>query len=98
MKKLTLSLDTLEVQSFTTSEAAETRGTVHGEQQCTCQTVCTCPGCPSCAATCPNTCWNTCDDNTCATCAFSCGYESCDNTCHTGFCPCNQSDFGSCIC
>ncbi|HEX5869043.1 MAG TPA: hypothetical protein VFY65_01435 [Longimicrobium sp.] len=57
-----------------------------------------CPGCPTCEATCPATCVNTCDDNTCVSCGFSCGYESCDYTCHTLFCPCNQSDYGSCIC
>lgn len=97
MKKLTLNPDTLEVQSFTTAHEAPGRGTVHGEE-CTCPTNCTCPGCPTCGETCPDTCQNTCDDNTCATCEFSCGYESCDNTCHTMFCPCNHSDFGSCIC
>jgi hypothetical protein len=98
MKKLTLSLDTLEVQSFTTAHDEPGRGTVHGEQQCTCPTNCTCPGCPTCAETCPNTCWNTCDDPSCeGSCMDTC-WLSCGQTCPTGFCDCNQSDFGSCIC
>ncbi|HEU0299240.1 MAG TPA: hypothetical protein VFR37_07300 [Longimicrobium sp.] len=101
MKKLTLNLNALEVQSFATAPDAQGRGTVHAEE-CTCPTnicaTCTCPGCQTCNETCPNTCWNTCDDPSCVTCGFSCGYESCDHTCHTMFCACNQSDFGTCIC
>jgi hypothetical protein len=88
MKKLSLSLDAPEVQSFTTWEAAQTRGTVRGEQQppCTCYT-CTCPGCPTCDATCPETCWETCN-GTCQTeCGQSCG-ETCQRTCYTGRCIC----------
>jgi hypothetical protein len=90
MKKLTLSLDALEVQSFVTADDAPGGGTVHGEQ-CTCPTACTCPGCPTCDATCPATCENTCDDDTCNTCAASC-WESCGKTCMTLVCPCIFSD------
>lgn len=72
MKKLTLTLDDLQVDSFHTSAGPREEGTVYGEQQCTCQTACTCPGCPTCAETCPNTCN--------ATCPWTCEY-SCYNTC-----------------
>jgi hypothetical protein len=65
MNKLKLQLDDLAVESFDTACRAKDKGTVFGEQ-CTCYTVCTCPGCPTCDATCPNTCYYTCDDNTCA--------------------------------
>ena len=85
MKKLRM--DDLAVESFdTTAVKRDEKGTVVGEQLCTCWTVCTCPGCPTCAATCPATCAYTCDDATCAnTCAntcddFSCA-ESCGGTC-----------------
>ena len=88
MKKLSLSLDALEVQSFTTSEGAPVRGTVRGEQEpCTCYTNCTCPGCPTCYETCPNTCWESCN-GTCQTeCGPSC-WETCERTCYTGRCIC----------
>lgn len=71
MKKLTLTLDDLQVDSFPTSAGRGEEGTVFGEQECTCPTNCTCPGCPSCDETCPNTCWETCG-NTCGqeTCAY----------------------------
>jgi hypothetical protein len=96
MKKLTLNVDALEVQSFATVEMEAERGTVQGQQQCTCYT-CTCPGCATCygtcpntcAVTCPNTCWETCDDASCYTC-WSCYGGSCDYTCATGMCVCNQ--------
>lgn len=70
MKKLSLTLDDLQVDSFHTSEGREEKGTVFGEQ-CTCETNCTCPGCPSCDRTCAHTCEDTCA-NTCgqATCAY----------------------------
>ena len=91
MIKLKLRLDDLAVESFDTTAVRQEKGTVFGEQ-CTCQTVCSCPGCPSCDptcaytcddATCPAcptcgaTCANTCDDPTCyETCGFSC-WDSC---------------------
>lgn len=95
MRKLTLNLDMLEVQSFTTSSEGPGRGTVHGEQ-CTCPTNCTCPGCPSCDETCPATCPYTCDDASCDTCfgQATCGggscWETCERTCYTGRCICYQ--------
>ena len=70
--KLKLNLDQLTVDSFDTAEPAARNGTVFGEQ-CTCDTACTCPGCPSCDVTCPGTCAFTCDDDTCA--------YSCDGGC-----------------
>ena len=72
MRKLRLDLEHLSVESFDTVHRAREKGTVFGEQ-CTCYTQCTCPGCPSCDATCPATCVNTCDDASCA--------ESCWGTC-----------------
>ena len=97
MKKLTLNLDSLEVQSFVTDEKRSERGTVRGEQQpCTCYTQCTCPGCPTCAGTCPadpscaDTCGDTCDDWSClGTCPITC-HETCQRTCYTGRCICYQ--------
>ncbi|HEX6912122.1 MAG TPA: hypothetical protein VF142_17095 [Longimicrobium sp.] len=70
--KLTLNLDDLAVDSFDTTRGEKQKGTVFGEQ-CTCWTACgqnTCPGCPTCDATCNNTC----DDYTCA--------ASCNGTCN----------------
>lgn len=91
MKKLKLSLDGLQVQSFTTAIGAPNRGTVHGEQQCTCYT-CTCPNCETCGASCPNTCGLSCQtcDAFCRTGEQyeSCNYASCDFTCATIYCAC----------
>jgi hypothetical protein len=92
MSKLKLAMDDLRVESFETTSGASEKGTVFGEQ-CTCRTVCTCPGCNTCDATCPNTCAYTCDDSECMmtcigetcmgggyTCWDSCGY-TCQGTC-----------------
>ena len=49
--KLKLNLDQLSVDSFDTTRSEKPKGTVFGEQ-CTCYTNCTCPGCPTCDATC----------------------------------------------
>ncbi len=84
-RKLKLRLDELAIDSFDTTQPADKKGTVFGEQ-CTCYTQCTCPGCPTCyascngtcAGTCANTCANTCDDATCVNCGT--GY-TCDATC-----------------
>jgi hypothetical protein len=66
MKKLRLNLDQLTVDSFDTAAAVVQRGTVRGEEQCTCPTACntncTCPGCPTCDYT-------------------ACGQESCNGSC-----------------
>ncbi len=90
MDKLKLTLDDLAVETFDTTSVAREKGTVVGEQQCTCQTVCTCPGCYTCDATCPQTC----DDYTCAnscggtceqTCWDTCGL-TCPETCRPRYC------------
>ncbi len=98
MKKLKLSLDDLEVESFeTTPEITDTKGTVMGygvngfedtcPTECTCDT-CVCPGTGgnSCGGTCVSTCVSTC--GTCGgTCGNTCG-NTCDGTClATCFCP-----------
>ena len=85
MKKLTLHLEDLRIDSFSTTPAERAKGTVFGEQ-CTCPTACTCPGCPTCDATCDGSCGGTCDfscGGTCGdTCDVSCGGGySCDYTC-----------------
>ena len=86
MNKLKLQLDDLRVDSFDTTAAEKAKGTVFGEQ-CTCYTNCTCPGCPSCDATCPNTCAYTCDDDSCGyTCA---AYDTCARTCNYNY-TCQQ--------
>jgi hypothetical protein len=83
MEKLKLQLDNLSVESFDTTCEAKGHGTVRGEQATN-----TCPGCPTCAATCAYTC----DDATCPqcpTCAASCNgtcagatcFDSCGRTC-----------------
>ena len=89
MKKLTLDLNALEVQSFATATPAPNRGTIHGEQQCTCPSACSCPGCPTCDGTCLDTCQETCAGMTCVTCG---GQETCGYTCWTRACPCYYSD------
>jgi hypothetical protein len=86
MNKLKLSIEDLSVESFDTSAVRKEKGTVFGEQ-CTCYTVCTCPGCNTCDGTCPNdhtcgdTCWNTCDDFTCLE---TCGISNCETRCGAG--------------
>jgi hypothetical protein len=79
MKKLSLKLDQLHVDSFDTTPTEKRKGTVFGEQ-CTCWTQCgqnTCPGCPTCDNTCAGTCPYTCDDNTCISCANTCANGGC---------------------
>jgi hypothetical protein len=80
--KLKLHLEDLAVDSFDTTTAEKPKGTVFGEQ-CTCYTQCTCPGCPTCDASCNGTCG--------ATCAASC-YGTCDASCNT----CAGSCYGTC--
>jgi hypothetical protein len=87
--KLTLNVEDLLVDSFDTTATQKPKGTVFGEQ-CTCYTNCTCPGCPTCDASCNGTCGGTCEascNGTCAggtcgaccngTCAGSCNYSEC---------------------
>ncbi|WP_420129411.1 hypothetical protein [Longimicrobium sp.] len=100
--KLKLHLEDLTVDSFQTTTPQRPRGTVYGEQ-CTCYTNCTCPGCPTCDASCgQNTCGGTCAGtcNTCGgscagTCDASCG-GTCDAACNTGGASCYASCDGYC--
>jgi hypothetical protein len=89
--KLKLNLDDLSVDSFDTSRSEKPKGTVFGEQ-CTCWTQCaqnTCPGCPTCDATCAGscaaTCAYTCDDATCA------GCQTAGVSCYNTDCGCNPA-------
>jgi hypothetical protein len=79
MNKLKLRLDDLRVDTFQTTPVQKEKGTVFGEQ-CTCYTNCTCPGCPTCAASCNGTCDASCNGTCGASCGASC-YGSCDWTC-----------------
>jgi hypothetical protein len=74
MNKLRLRLDDLQVDTFHTTTVQKEKGTVFGEQ-CTCYTQCTCPGCPTCDASCNGTCDASCN-GTCA--------DTCDSTCGCG--------------
>jgi hypothetical protein len=78
MKKLTLQLDDLRIESFSTTGAPRERGTVVGEEQCTCPTACSCPGCPTCDASCNGTCDATCN---------GCGGETLNGCDDTRACP-----------
>jgi hypothetical protein len=77
MAKLKLQLDDLLVDSFQTTEPLRPKGTVFGEQ-CTCYTQCTCPGCPTCYASCNGTCDASCNGTCGASCNGSCA--TCDET------------------
>ena len=84
MRKLKLDLDDLSVESFaTTPESRGDGGTVFG-QGCTCYTQCTCPGCPTCDASCNGTCDASCN-GTCGetevSCLNTCGGFTCDESC-----------------
>jgi hypothetical protein len=79
MNKLKLRLDDLRVDTFQTTSGQKEKGTVFGEQ-CTCYTNCTCPGCPTCDASCNGSCDVSCNGSCAATCDASC-YGSCDWTC-----------------
>lgn len=88
MRKLTLDLDAIQVESFATNPATAARGTVDGQQR---QTY----GCET--WTCPAPTQDTCDQPTCdASCNGGCGtgatcvscVQTCDATC--------QSCAGSC--
>jgi hypothetical protein len=109
--KLKLNLEQLTVDSFDTTTTEKPKGTVFGEQ-CTCYTQCTCPGCPTCDATCAATC----DDATCpqcptcyascngscdASCYGTCAGVTCLNTCYETCRPrlCyGNTNLGSCLC
>jgi hypothetical protein len=86
MRKLKLDLDQLIVESFDTRARGRRQpGTVFGEQ-CTCYTNCSCPGCPTCDASCNGTCGATCDASCNGTCDASCN-GTCNNSCG-GTCNC----------
>lgn len=93
MNKLKLTLESLAVETFDTTAVEKKKGTVYGEQ-CTCYTVCTCPGCHTCDETCPATCPWTCDDYSCG---GSCpGQDTCDDTCGgNSYCYC-FSEYETC--
>lgn len=67
MKKITLDLDTLSVQSFeTTAHRADGRGTVRAAGASEQDTECLGPSCgPPCEPTFPYSCWGTCIGETC---------------------------------
>jgi hypothetical protein len=91
MNKLRLDLEDLSVESFsTTPEAGKEEGTVFG-QQCTCYTNCTCPGCPTCDASCNGTCGGTCGGTCDASCNGTCD-ASCNGTCVDS---CNNCTYGT---
>jgi hypothetical protein len=75
--KLTLNLEDLSVESFGTTVTHQEKGTVFGEQECTCGATCTCPGCPSCDPTCEETCVETC--GYADTCYGSCRPSKCES-------------------
>lgn len=80
MRKLKLDLDQLVVDSFSTQVRPKRGGTVRG-QACTCYTQCdTCPGCPTCDASCNGTCGATCAGTCGGSCAGTCD-ASCNGTC-----------------
>ncbi|HEX6369093.1 MAG TPA: hypothetical protein VF006_09170 [Longimicrobium sp.] len=89
--KLTLKLEDLSVDSFDTTTPQQAKGTVFGEQ-CTCQTVCTCPGCPTCDASCNGTCFEASCGGSCEySCAFTCEGDTCDYaTCDPDYCWMSQ--------
>lgn len=92
MRKLTLNLDQLAVDSFNTVAERRSEGTVFGEQ-CTCYTNCTCPGCPTCDVSCDGTCGDTCGDSCGGSCGDSCYHHSCN------YCPTHQDPtcgYGTC--
>ena len=75
MKKLSLSLEELSVESFMTTRAPAGAGTVRGQDisDTTCNQIrCDCP--TGSGATCGDTCGETCNDDSCeGTCRLSCG-------------------------
>ena len=81
MKKLSLELDQLAVESFAILSEDEVRGTVAGQNEpeytASCGGTCvdTCVSCVNtCQNTCAQSCWGTCV--TCQTCEFHCTHYS----------------------
>jgi hypothetical protein len=83
MKKFKLQLDDLRIDSFSTTPAQTPQGTVYGEQ-CTCRTNCTCPGCPTCDASCNGTCYASCNGTCDAACDETLDACGSDYTCGDG--------------
>ena len=79
MKKLKLHLEDLRIDTFHTTSPEKPKGTVFGEQ-CTCWTQCTCPGCPTCDASCNGTCGASCNGTCDASCNGPCTGYTCDPT------------------
>jgi hypothetical protein len=88
--KLKLNLDQLNVDTFTTEIEKRASGTVFGEQ-CTCYTNCSCPGCPTCDASCNGTCGATCGGS----CDYSCG-GTCDVYCGGTVNDATCNNYGTC--
>lgn len=88
MRKLTLDLDAIQVESFSTHAAGVVRGTVDARQG---RETFTCPA-PTADPTCPNTCpCNPSADITCVSCMVTCNGTCWDPTCDTCMLTCNQA-------
>ncbi|WP_420129070.1 hypothetical protein [Longimicrobium sp.] len=87
MRKVKLDLDTLDVESFTTSGAEKDSGTVlgHASLACTGENGNTCGGGNSCHG------GYTCDG------AATCNYRTCDTVCGTYYCVTADSCQFSCV-
>ncbi|WP_420130425.1 hypothetical protein [Longimicrobium sp.] len=94
MNKLKLQLEDLSVESFDTTSHTRAKGTVFGEQ-CTCYTQCTCPGCPTCYASCNGTCDASCNGTCDASCNGTCD-ASCGRACGTWDYTCDCTN-DSCV-
>ena len=92
MKKMKLHLDDLQIDSFSTTPVR--RSNVEPCSQHSTVQSCTCPGCPTCDAscngscggascidTCAASCYGTCDVSCNGTCDYTCGGNTCDPTC-----------------
>jgi hypothetical protein len=98
MRKITLRLESLAVESFHTTDPAQDEGTVVAHQRTaycsvscegTCiQTACTCPEYGTCYQSCNGTCLNYSCQNSCLDTCATCGINTCEPTCGdcTGWC------------
>ena len=92
MRKLTLNVEQLEVQSFlTTNQPSPSAGTVDGYDSGRPPGMTRQQSCPGYEATCPATCDDyTCDNYTCV--GYTCDEYTCDKTCQTNVCACQLTD------
>ena len=99
MRKLKLSVDALQVESFHAEAPQPNRGTVAGytgPEECvspygSCEKWCTQEGtCNTCQASCYGTCYNTCGNSCAGTCDFTCG------GCTTRYTECNCQTIETC--